>query len=182
MYWMSQKNCNGALYPTDLPASYPTDPPASQPPTTVRLSDISSNTVCPRGLEPFSIFEPLVFSNPTLFFLVVANVISYDMISNTACPRSLDPFYIVAYCIKWVKTFWTYSNANYVKSLFVLILSIQEVLTHFIQQLTVQNRSRLFGHFRFLSRWLFQPNAVLPCRGTRNKLRYEVKYIYSKLL
>ena len=25
------------------------------------------------------------------------------------CPRSLDPFYIVAYYIKWAKTYWTYS-------------------------------------------------------------------------
>ena len=29
---------------------------------------------------------------------------------NNVCSRILDPFYIASYCIKWVKTSWTYSN------------------------------------------------------------------------
>ena len=36
--------------------------------------------------------------------------------------------------------------------------------------------------FDFRAVGFVQPNTVLPCRGKRNKLQYEVKYIYSKLL
>ena len=31
---------------------------------------------------------------------------------NTVCPRSFDPFYKVSYCIRWVKTSWTYSSVS----------------------------------------------------------------------
>ena len=39
------------------------------------------------------------------------SIISAPIADNhTVCPRSSDPFYIVAYCIKWDTTSWTYSK------------------------------------------------------------------------
>ena len=32
--------------------------------------------------------------------------------SYAVCPRSSDPIYIVTYYVKWVTTFWTYSNGQ----------------------------------------------------------------------
>ena len=39
---------------------------------------------------------------------IVSSVLGSIMALVTVCPRSLDPIYLVTYCIKWVKTSWTY--------------------------------------------------------------------------
>ena len=43
--------------------------------------------------------------------------------SCTMCPRSLDPTYVVSYCIKRVKTSWTYSSTHIKRKLVTFSLS-----------------------------------------------------------
>ena len=51
--------------------------------------------------------------------------------ADTVCPSSSDPFYTASYYIKWVTNTWAdgmYTTAK---------LCVQEVVTHFIQQVTI---------------------------------------------
>ena len=49
----------------------------------------------------------------------VAELVKIGRHDDIVCPRSLDPIYIVTYCIKWVKTYWTDSTRFVVLPLFL---------------------------------------------------------------
>ena len=51
------------------------------------------------------------FSVKMTEFLAISAALPKNWTQNTVCPRSSDPFHIVSFCIKWVTTSWTYSNA-----------------------------------------------------------------------
>ena len=55
-----------------------------------------------------------LFIDTKFFLLCYSCIICPRSIDSfcTVCPRSLNPFYIISYCIKWVKTYWTYSIIN----------------------------------------------------------------------
>ena len=69
---------------------------------------------------------------------------------DTVCPRSSDQFYIVTYYMKWVTTSWTdgichethhkhkpvKSDLDLKISVLQYVRSVQEVVTHFIYQVT----------------------------------------------
>ena len=97
------------------------------------------HTVCPKSLDPFYIVSYYLYE------MSQEQNSTYRI--DTVCPRSSDQFYVANLGLKWVKTYWTYSNVRkFNKSIcfhifFYISLKYNPIPTFYISSLLKENVS-----------------------------------------